>query len=89
MKMCKKTLVIIGMAVLLVGALGYIGVGKYNEGRQQEQLEVFQQGVQYGYEQAVVSVMNVASGCEAVPLRNGNVTMNVVAVECLGQGEQK
>ena len=87
--MCSKTMVIPGLGVLLVGALGYIGIGKYNEVKQQEQLQVFQQGAIYGYEEAVVSIMNVASGCSKVPLRNGNVTMDVVAVECLSQGGQE
>lgn len=84
-KIEKQTIVVIVLAVLLVGVLGYVGVGKWNESKQQEQLEIFQQGAQYGYEQAVLQVMGVASSCNAVPLRDGNLTMDVVAVDCLAK----
>lgn len=83
MKIDKKNWVIIGMAVLLVGALGWIGVGKYQGAKQEEQLGIFQQGAQYGYEQAVVQVVQQAVTCEQVPISVGNQTINVVAVECL------
>jgi len=72
MKMEKQKITIIALAVLLVGALGFIGVGKYNDVKQQEQLGIFQQGAQYG--------------CEQVPLRVENQTINMVAVDCLRQG---
>ena len=87
--MKKHNFIIIGLAILLLGALLYIGIGNYKDNREQKQLEVFQQGAQYGYEQAVVGVMNIASSCEVVPLTSGNFSINLVAVECLQQGESQ
>ena len=85
-KMKKQTVVIVVLVVLLVGAFGYIGAGEYNKKKNEKNLEVFGQGAEYGYEQAVVQMMNVAAGCDVVPLRSGNSSINLVAVECLQQG---
>ena len=62
-------------------------ITKYNDVKQQEQLEVFQQGAQYGYEQAVVQIAGMAVSCEQVPLRIENQTINMIAVECLQKNE--
>lgn len=86
--MKKQTIAIIVLAVLLVGTFSYIGFEKYWEKKQREQIEIYQEGAKFGYEQAVLQVMNIASTCEAVPLRSGNITMDVVAVDCLQQGNQ-
>ena len=87
--MKKQTITIIVLAVLLVFALGYIGVGRYNDYKQKKDLGIFKQGVQYGYEQTVIQIINLASGCKPVPLKNGNISMGVVAVDCLSQGGNK
>lgn len=42
-------------------------------------------GVQYGYEQTILTIMQQASTCQAVPLTYGNQTINLVAVECFQQ----
>ena len=84
--MKKEIIVIVVLFSLLIGALGYIGIGKYQNNQFEMKQEIFELGAQYGYEQAVVSVINIASSCEAVPLRNGNVSLDVVAIECLQQG---
>ena len=84
--MDKKIMIIIGLGLLLLGTFVWIGVSNYRKGQLEIRQIAFDQGAQYGYESAVVSVMEVASGCEVVPLRSGNFSMNVVAVECLQQG---
>jgi len=47
----------------------------------------YQQGAQFGYEQAVVQIIQQGMTCEPVPLfantDEGNVTLNMIAVECL------
>ena len=80
----KQKITIIALAVLLVVALGYICVGKYNEVKQEEQIEIYQQGIGYGYEQAVIQIAQMAVSCEQVPLNVENQTINMIAVECLG-----
>lgn len=46
--------------------------------------EVFTQGVQMGYEQAVIQLAQEVATCEQVPLILGNQSINVIAVACLG-----
>ncbi len=93
--MKKQTITIIALAVLLVIAGGYIGMTKYNDAKQEKDLGIYQQGAQYGYEQAVVQMAGMAVSCEQVPLNLGpsrddpagpNQTINMIAVECLNQG---
>lgn len=85
-KMKRQIIIMIVLGVLLVGTFGYIGFGKYNGAKQEKQLEIFQQGAQYGYEQAVIQTVQLAVTCEQVPLRIENQTINMIAVECLRQG---
>ena len=82
-KMEKKTITIIILAILLVGAFSYIGMNKLNESKQQEQLEIYQQGAMYGYEEAIIQVVQMAVTCEQVPLTIENRTINMIAVGCL------
>lgn len=86
-KLNQKSLVV-SLLVLLVLALGYIVFDKYMEYREQEKMEVYQLGVQFGYEQAVVQMMQQLATCQQVPLRYENSTINAVAVECLQQTPQ-
>ncbi len=71
------------LLILLVGTLSYIGITKYSDYKQQKNLEVFQQGAQYGYEQAVLQIVQMAVTCDQVPFWVGNQTINMIAVDCL------
>lgn len=79
----KKTTSIIVLIILLIVAAGYIGFEKYQSYKQQEQLTIFQQGAQYGYQQAVIQVVQQAATCQQVPLTVEDKTINIIAVECL------
>ena len=81
--MKKNTWIVIGLITCLVLTIGYIAVDKYQEQKQEEQLEFFQQGVQYGYEQTVSQLIQQASTCQQVPVVYENQTINLIAVECL------
>ena len=83
--MKKQIIVIIALLILLVGTFCYIGVVKYSDYKEQKNLGMFQQGAQYGYEQAVIQTIQMAVTCEQVPLRIENQTINMIAVECLQQ----
>ena len=83
--MKKETKFIMGLAVLLLVAFSYIAVTKYTDYKQQEQLDIFQQGAQFGYEQAVTQLVQEAIKCNQVPITFNDQTINVVAVECLQQ----
>ncbi len=80
----RKTIVVVGiLAMLLFLALGYIAFGEYSKWKQDKNLETFQQGAQYGYEQAIIQVVQQVATCQQVPLRIENQTINIVAVGCL------
>lgn len=84
--MSVKKVSVIVLIVLLVGVVGYFGVGMYNGSQQEKQMEVFQQGAQYGYESAVYQAVELAVTCEKVPFRIDNQTLDMIAVDCLQQG---
>jgi len=80
----KKTLIIIIiLAILLISAISYIIIDKYQEKKQKEQAEIYQQGTQDGYEQAIIQIIQQAVTCQQVPLRIENQTINIIAVDCL------
>ena len=79
----KQKLTLIILAVLLVLAIGYIAVDMYMEVKQRQQVSIFQQGMQAGYEQAIVQLVRQASACQPIPLYVGNQTVEFIAVECL------
>lgn len=83
--MKKEKVVILVLAFLLVLTASYIAFSKYNEWKQNREIEIYQQGAQYGYEQAVVQVVQQAVTCKPVPLRIGNETISIIAIDCLTQ----
>lgn len=93
--MKKQTWIIVVLAVLLVIALGIIAVTQiraYNIDKriteQQEKQAIYNQGATDGYAAAIQQLMQEASTCNAVPVYSENVTMNLVATECLQQAQQ-
>ena len=65
------------IAGLFLAVKGYISWrGKRNE-------MIFQQGIQFGYTEAVLQIMNMSLSCQPVPLFAGNTTIEMIAVDCL------
>lgn len=85
MKPSKQKILTILMGISLAISLGYIAFNEYSNALQAEQLNVFQQGAQYGYEQAVIQLVEQALTCQQVPVNIGNQSINMIAVECLQQ----
>jgi hypothetical protein len=81
----KKKMAI--LFIILVLALGYVAIDIYSEIMVQEQFLLFQQGAQFGYEQAVTQLFQQAASCQPVPVFFNNNTINVIAVECLQELE--
>lgn len=81
--MDKKTMALIAIGILLVIAISYIAVGKYQQNKTQQQIVVYQQGAQAGYQQAIIQLMQQAATCQQVPVTFQNQTINMIAVECL------
>ena len=82
MKLQKNQLIVLALLVLVIAAFGYIAYDKYTSTVQAQQFGILQQGAQLGYQQAVLQLIQQASQCKPVPVTYGNVTINVVAVEC-------
>lgn len=92
MKVNKQSVTIFILVLLLLLAVGYMGTTRYQSAKQSEQLNILQQGVQLGYEQAITQLMQQASTCQPVPIWVGNQTvnktLNLIAVECLQAQQQ-
>ncbi len=87
--MNKQIIAIIVLSVLLVSVVSYICIDNYQEKQQKEQLSIYQQGMQAGYEQAIVQLVQQALTCQPVPVKVQNQTINMIAVECLQVPEEK
>jgi len=86
----RVNVAVVVLSVLLLVAVSYIGYSSYSDAKVQEQVAIYQSGAQVGYEQAVAQMFEQVGSCQQVPLRVGNESLNVVAVECLqrtGDGE--
>ena len=74
-----KVLIIIAV-ILVVLVAGFFVLRSIQNSRD---TVVFSNGVQYGYAQAIVQLMNMSLDCQPVPLYAGNETIEVIAVDCL------
>ena len=79
----NNRLVTIILALLLLVAIVYIATNWWQTGQTEKMQAKFQEGYNQGVANAVVQLMQQAATCQPVPLFAGNVTMNIVAVECL------
>jgi hypothetical protein len=92
MALDKQKLTMFSMAVALIIAVVYIGMSEYQkmlaaeeDTKIAEQNSIYQQGMNQGYQLAVLQLLQQASTCQSVPVTANNVTLNLIAVECLQQ----
>ena len=78
----KKSILVAILVVLLILSVGYIVLERYTTWKQSSQNEIFQQGAQFGYGQAIIQIAQQASTCQQVPLIIENQTLNIIAVGC-------
>jgi len=78
----KVALVVVTLALFI--AVAYIGLNEYQKVMQ----DVYNQGALFGYQQAVLQLMQQVSTCQQVPIVYENTTLNVIAVECLQQAQE-
>jgi hypothetical protein len=82
---------LIAVSVALIACVAYIAFAEYQKAKTTEALTAYQQGAQdgyqYGYEQAVVQLLQQVSTCQQVPVIYNNQTINVIAVACLQQAQ--
>lgn len=82
-KFSKQGVLVSVLVVLLILALGYIAVGKWNERVALREVEIYRAGLNDGYVEAVRGIMVSAEGCEVVSVYEGNNTVNLINQECL------
>jgi len=76
---------VIVLLILFICAVGYICYDKYNESRVAKERDIFQQGMNLGYQQSVVSLYQQAIKCEPIPVTVDNRTIMMIALNCLRQ----
>jgi len=82
-KLSKQGVLVSVLVVLLVLALGYIAIGKWDEGVALREIEIYRAGLNDGYSEAVRGIIVSAEGCEIVSVYEGNKTVNLINQECL------
>ena len=83
--MKKAGVEILVLSVLLLVAVGYIGLSVYQNVKAQRDQNLFIQGAQEGFKTAVGQIIQNVAKCQQVPLTFENTTVNIVAVDCLRQ----
>ncbi len=78
-----KITVFAGIILIILAGL-YLGTVGYLKWRNQRNDLIFQQGIQLGYTEAVLQIMNLSLSCQPVPVYAGNVSIELIAVDCLG-----
>lgn len=81
-----KSGVVIGVLVLLVLILG--GLVTYSFVAKPVINGYAVQSQTQGYEFAILQIAQAAAQCQQVPLRVGNQTLNIIAVDCLQTSPQ-
>lgn len=71
------------LAVLLLGSIAYIIYDKYQQKQTEEKFGIYQQGAEFGYQQAVLQIMQQMATCQQVPVTYNNQTLHAIAAECL------
>ncbi|MDD3174975.1 MAG: hypothetical protein PHU51_00690 [Candidatus Nanoarchaeia archaeon] len=74
--------VIAVLLVVILGTYGYIAYDKYVETKEQEKIDLMNQGAVLGAEQAIMQLINEASKCQPFPVRYENTTVTMFALEC-------
>jgi len=74
--------VIAVLLVVILGTYGYMAYNKYVETKEQEKIDLMNQGAVLGAEQAIMQLINEASKCQPFPVRYENTTVTMFALEC-------
>lgn len=78
----KQKIIIYILAILLVLALGYILIDKYNA-------YTLRKGAQIGYQQAVEQLIQQAVTCQPVSIYKENKSIDLISIQCLQQAQQR
>ena len=76
----------IGIAVFIVLLLavgGYFLFKEMKDSKAEKEMNIFQQGFNYGYTSAVIQIINISDACQPFPVYLGNETRTLVSMDCL------
>ncbi len=71
------------LVFILVCLVGYIGYDKHQENASEVKEAIFQEGTIYGAEIVLQNIFREATSCTPLPMNNGSLEINIIAVECL------
>lgn len=93
--MKTQTLLKIAIAILIllitIAATWSIAVSKMEaktaaeQARLKREMEIYNNGTSYGYQAAIVEVMQGVSTCQPLSVHAQNTTLTLIAAECLEQ----
>jgi hypothetical protein len=83
----KHKIALIAVSVALVICVAYIVFTEYQKVLDGQQLAAYQQGAQFGYQQAISQLLEQVSTCQQVSVTLENQTVQVINVACLSQTE--
>lgn len=75
---------IVFMVVVII-VLSFFGGSEYNKNKVKKENELIQQGYIQAANDISNNIMQTAATCKSIPLTSGNVTINLIAIECLPQ----
>ncbi|MBW2987678.1 hypothetical protein KY336_03960, partial [Candidatus Woesearchaeota archaeon] len=80
-------LIITILVILLIIAGIYIAVLKVQSYCEDKSDASYKEGAQFGYEMSIKQLLSEMEDCKPVEVHADNLTVNVIAVECLQQPE--
>jgi|GEM_PF-2808891 hypothetical protein len=85
-KINKSKLAFVLLAILLLIAIGYIAIDKWQDYKQLQYIKAYQDGYSAGVYNAVVSLYQQTEKCQATTINVGNATRQVADAACLKAG---
>lgn len=82
-KKAKIIMAVLFVIGLLIGTAIYFVYDSWQSSNDEYEEEIFKLGFQYGYESTLTGIFNEALKCELIPLTDENLTINIIAIECL------
>lgn len=79
MRLNGERIALIVITILLVVSVCYIGVVKYKSSRESRDTAL----LQYGYQSAILQIMQQANGCKEFSVYAQNQTINLIDTSCL------
>jgi hypothetical protein len=81
--MNKQKIALIVLAVALFVVLQYIIIDKLEQIKQEQMLSIYQSGYSDGLKTAITSLFEQTQNCQTTTIAIGNLTKQVIGLDCL------